>query len=1733
MARRFWTQLRRLCTETFSTPARARKSGKHGFPRVRPVVEGLETRVLPATYVVTTDADSGSGSLREAVNQANNGGAPPAQPDYITFAPGMAGKTVQLRSNDSGGTVGALLVIRSNIVITGLTGDFGVGITRANATPNRLFEVTSTGDLTLEYLTLTNGDAKGGDAYGENGEYLSFGQVSSRAGGGGAGLGGAIFNAGTVRINSSTFAANIARGGRGGQAKTGGGSGGGMSGNGLDGEGGGPNGGQGFWISSIDGDRQRNGNPGGFGGGGAGGLASEIGQKPGEGYIAGSGGNGGFGGGGGGGADGAGLAGVHSGGAGGGHGGFGGGGGGGGGNSGLLYDAGGGGRGGFGGGNGIEGDDDDAGAGGGGAGMGGAIFNYGGTVNIVNSTFYGNEAHGGVSPGGNDGSGMGGAIFNLSGNLFSLNNTFVFNVAESGRSLFVLGDGEFFAGRGTAGIYNTIVTSSEAGSTDLETNARNGGTLQVSGSNNLVGHASAAITTPDLEDQYLQPNLGSWGGPTPTQAISQFSAAYNRGDSNRALTLSNDQRGGSYGRIELGNPDIGAFEFQDAPPRFTSSAGQLTVSEHESVEFRARATDPESDPIEYSLRNAPAGASINSTSGVFQWALSESQGGQTFTFQVRATDTTSGKFAELTYQFVVTEVNAAPVFTSRPEGILSVYTAPVSIQLTASDSDLPVQTLIWSLVNAPAGASISSTGQFTWTPMTSQVGTWSFGVCVSDGVVSITTPLDLQVKAFARPRLDPIPDFTIGEVTSVMLPVSARVVDDLPHTISYSISEDPTGRAYFEVPTRIFHWAPQEADGPGSFSFTIRATVNETGLYSEERFTVTVNEVNRLPFVSGVPTSATIDEHTAYSFTVTALDFDAPVQTLTYSLVNGPAGATIGSDGTFRWTPTELQGAGTYSFVVRVSDGFDQVDSPITITVREVNNPPTLDPIATRTISESDFLSFNLQGHVTDDLPHTLNYSITADPTRRAIISTGNVFIWFPLESDGSQSFTFTVRATVNQTGLYAEQTFTVTIDETNQQPIVSGIPLSATIDELSAYSFAAFSYDMDVPAQTLTYSLVNGPAGATIGANGNFRWTPTEKQGPATYSFIVRVSDGLDQVDTPVTLTVREVYSPPTLAPIAAQTINERSTLFVLVDAQVADNLPHTIRYLVSVNPTGGASVGADGVFSWKPGELDGPGSHTFTVRATVNETGLYAEQTFTVTVSEVNEIPSVSGVPGVDTIDELVPYSFTAVASDADVPVQTLTYGLLFAPIGATIAANGRFSWTPTETQGQGIYSFFVSVNDGANEVYIPITLVVREVNVRPTLVLAGANSIVEGATYTLSLQPTDPDGVSITAWSINWGDGSVQTVTGSPDTVTHVYTNGPATRIISATATDDLGTWSSENTIAVTVARARPVVTFTGPTVGQRNRELSFSALFSQATRDGLQYSLSWGDGSSIGYTTGTNPGMWNGTHVYTALGTKTITFSVRDDRGGVTTVVQQITIRAAELQPDPSDTTKMALLVQGDTGVDKVVLGKSGSLVGVTMNGIDQGTYAVTSRVIVYGGAGNDSLQAPVNFDVPVYFDGGAGNDTLTGGAAADILIGGAGDDLIQGNGGRDLVIGGAGADRLLGGADEDLLLGGWTTYDADLIALTLVLQEWRRTDINVNLRRDHLRFGAVTALNDTVRLLTDEANATVFDDKAQDQLTGGTDTLDWLFLNSDGDGGILDRAVDATTLDCLEDLDWRP
>jgi Ca2+-binding RTX toxin-like protein len=150
---------------------------------------------------------------------------------------------------------------------------------------------------------------------------------------------------------------------------------------------------------------------------------------------------------------------------------------------------------------------------------------------------------------------------------------------------------------------------------------------------------------------------------------------------------------------------------------------------------------------------------------------------------------------------------------------------------------------------------------------------------------------------------------------------------------------------------------------------------------------------------------------------------------------------------------------------------------------------------------------------------------------------------------------------------------------------------------------------------------------------------------------------------------------------------------------------------------------------------------------------------------------------------------------------------------------------------------------------------------------------------------------------------------------------------------------------------------------------------------------------------------------------------------DQHGAAGVATTSVSIGAVALVDDPLNPGKTLLLVGGTDGADHILVQGQcdNGQVTVTVNGTLLGTFKPTSRIAVYGGAGDDDITVTGSVRVSAWLYGGDGNDRLHGGGAGDVLIGGEGDDDLYGGCGRDILIGGGGKDNLVGGSDGNILV----------------------------------------------------------------------------------------------------------
>ncbi len=851
---------------------------------------------------------------------------------------------------------------------------------------------------------------------------------------------------------------------------------------------------------------------------------------------------------------------------------------------------------------------------------------------------------------------------------------------------------------------------------------------------------------------------------------------------------------------------------------FLAAQSDRTIAELTSLVVTNTATDPSapSGSLNYSLLNPPAGASID-TNGVITWTPSEAQGPSTNTITTVATDSGAPPLsATNSFKVVVNEINVPPALPVQTNRTIVALT-PLTVTNSASDADIPVNTISYALVTGPTNATIDSTGVISWTPVVAQVpstnvfttvATDSNQWAVNSQHLSATNSFTVVVSAIHNgPSLPPQVAQVVNELTTLVVTNAAADADIPPRRLSYELLNAPSG-ALIDT-NGLITWTPSEVQGPSTNIITTVVTDDGTPqLSATNSFVVIVNEMNLAPVLPS-QTDRTITGLATLIVTNTATDSDVPTNSLTYSLV-GPTGAAIDTNGVITWTPSTSQVPSTNVFQTVVTDSNPwainsqhlSATNSFTVTVAALHNGPVLSAQTNRVIDELAELIVTNTASDNDIPTRHLTYALVGSPSG-AVIDTNGVVTWIPSELQGPS--TNVITTVVTDDGfpqLSATNSFTVVVNEINVAPVLP-IQVDRTIAGLATLIVTNTATDSDLPTNSLSYSLV-GPAGAAIDTNGIITWSPSMAQVPSINVFETVVTDSNPfavnaqhlSATNSFTVTVAAIHNGPVLGVQTNQTIDERTTLVVTNTASDGDIPIRRLSYLL-VDAPAGAVIDTNGIITWIPTESQGPSTNTIvTVVADDGSPQLSATNTFTVVVNEVNVAP-VLPLQTNRTIVGLATLIVTNAATDADQPANVLTYSLADAPINAAIDADGIITWAPSVAQVPSTNVFTTIVTDSnpwaVNAQHLSatntFTVVVDAIHNGPALLVQTNQTIAELTTLVVTNAAMDTD---IPAHSLAYAliDAPAGAAIGTNGVITWTPSEaqGPSTNVITTVVTDD---------------------------------------------------------------------------------------------------------------------------------------------------------------------------------------------------------------------------------------------------------------------------------------------------------------------------------------------------------
>ncbi|AZR72907.1 hypothetical protein BBF96_05585 [Anoxybacter fermentans] len=269
----------------------------------------------------------------------------------------------------------------------------------------------------------------------------------------------------------------------------------------------------------------------------------------------------------------------------------------------------------------------------------------------------------------------------------------------------------------------------------------------------------------------------------------------------------------------------------DHPP-VLDPIGDKSVDEYSELSFIVTASDPDGDPITYSVSGLPSGATINSQTGEFSWTPTIDDIG-TYTATFTATSNTKSDSEIIT--IVVNDVEFPPVLD--PIGDKSVNeNEELTFTVTATDLDQDLLTYSVSGDSKVTDKFDPATQTFSWIPTYDDAGTYTITFKVSDGKGNTDSEtITITVNNVDRPPvLSTIGDKTVDAGQGLSFTVTANDPDGDP--VTYSAAGLPQG-ATFDTSTGSFSWTPT-IDDLGSYTVTFTAEAN--GQSDSETITINV-----------------------------------------------------------------------------------------------------------------------------------------------------------------------------------------------------------------------------------------------------------------------------------------------------------------------------------------------------------------------------------------------------------------------------------------------------------------------------------------------------------------------------------------------------------------------------------------------------------------------------------------------------------------------------------------------------------------------------------------------------------------------------------------------------------------------------------------------------------------------------------------------------------------------------
>jgi len=819
------------------------------------------------------------------------------------------------------------------------------------------------------------------------------------------------------------------------------------------------------------------------------------------------------------------------------------------------------------------------------------------------------------------------------------------------------------------------------------------------------------------------------------------------------------------------------------PPVIESTAPDAPIPSGSLFTYQVIASDPESQPLSFSLTEAPSGMSINPVSGLVNWQPTTDQIGNnaiviTVTDEFGLNDTQS-------FQLAIVSLNEPPQIISTPLVTANVGVT-YSYQIEAIDSE--GDELTYLLIDGPNGLTINpQTGLLNWLP--DSIGAQNISISVTDSA-GLT---DSQAWVITVDSLEMLCEFEepselvtlYGSVTNVNtgIPIAGAVVEVVNQGITLSVITASDGSYLFNSLAR------------GTISVGVSATaylgvqrsleLDGSSLFELSALMVPQNEAGE--YIVNQPV-------TIRDFNASHPDFEGPI---------GRDPGIVAPELSADKKPIYAAPEGSSTRTTSGRENFEQWyrDVEGTNLKSEIELPFVFNQ-ETNTYSFNDSAFFPIDDMLFGNEGRPHNYHFTMEYEGQFRYIGGEIFefsgdddLWLYINDKlaidlgfGIVSGTVNLDAQAEQLGIEIGGVYPIKMFFAERHTVLSNFNAETSI-ELTAlsdlepqcgvvyffsspvqYVTAGLEYQYRARAKAasgepVSYNLTNAPTGMSIDAEtGLISWsTSIEDEGQYTVVVLATTEQGRkSQQEFVVRVTTDSRVAPTIISTPILVTAADAGYEYAI---EIFDPTNTGVRVELVSGPEGLQVI--DNTLKWVP-ELNDIGDYAVSISA-INGYGRRDTQTWVLTVFDPdvgipNLVPVIESVPPSNQVMVESPFIYPVIASDPE--GQPLTFTFEQAPSGMAISSDGEITWQPSSEQiGEQLIVVNVEDRNGGSVSQSFSLLVIdgSSGNRSPSIVSEPILNARVGLVYNYQLQAVDEDGDNLNYSVVEGPAGLVVSDTG----------------------------------------------------------------------------------------------------------------------------------------------------------------------------------------------------------------------------------------------------------------------------------------------------------------------------------------------------------------------------------